>query len=270
LADGDEVRSKGVVVAAGIGSFRRIPSVFSALHPSQFSHCYQGCDVQGFSGKKVAVIGAGQSALETAALLHEAGANVELIARIPALRWIGGHPRLHHLGPVSSMLYSPADVGPAGISRLVSMPNLVRRIPLRLRDKIRTRAVRPAGSRWLPARLEPVRITTGRAVTAANSRGQEVELKLDDGTLRTVDHVVLGTGYSVDIARYGFMAPELVKQVAVMDGYPRLHSGFSSSVSGLHFVGAAAARSFGPLLYFVAGTDFASQELSNHVVRNKS
>jgi hypothetical protein len=270
LVGGDELRSKKVVVAAGIGAFPRIPAVFASLRSSQLSHCYEGCDVHGYVGRRVAVIGAGQSALETAALLQEGGAKVEVIARIPALRWIGMHPWLHHLGPISSILYSSHDVGPAGISRLVAAPNLVRQIPLKLRDKIRTRAVRPAGSRWLPARLGNIKLTTGRFVAAANSHGKEAELKLDDSSRRIVDHVLLGTGYSVDIARYGFMSTCLVKELKLMDGYPRLRSGFASSVHGLHFIGATAARTFGPLLYFVAGTEFTSRELSSYMTRNKS
>ena len=267
LDGGNELYAQRVVVAAGIEPFQKIPAVFAALPPARVSHCYQGCDVKGFRGKRVAVIGAGQSALESAALLHEQGAKVELIARIPELRWIGQHPWLHRLGPVSSMLYSSHDVGPAGISRLVAAPNLVRRIPLGLRDKIRTRAVRSAGSRWLPARLTKVQLTRGRFVTEANCAGDEVELRLDDGSRRLVDHVLLGTGYSVDIARYRFLSPELLRQVNVMDGYPQLRSGFESSVPGLHFVGAAAARTFGPLLYFVAGTEFASEELTTRIDR---
>ena len=85
-----------------------------------------------------------------------------------------------------------------------------------------------------------------------------------------VDHVLLGTGYSPDVARYGFLAPELVRQLDLMEGYPRLGPGFRSSVAGLHFIGATAARSFGPLLYFVAGTEFASKELSSYIDRNRS
>ena len=269
LEGGNELYAQRVVVAAGIEPFQKIPAVFAALPPARVSHCYQGCDVKEFRGERVAVIGAGQSALESAALLHEQGAKVELIARIPELRWIGQHPWLHRLGPVSSMLYSSHDVGPAGISRLVAAPNLVRRIPLELRDKIRTRAVRSAGSRWLPARLTKVQLTTGQFVTEANCEGDEVELRLDDGSRRRVDHVLLGTGYAVDIARYRFLSAELLRQVEVMDGYPQLRSGFASSVPGLHFIGATAARTFGPLLYFVAGTEFASKELTTHIDRKR-
>jgi hypothetical protein len=270
LEDGDLLHSQRVVIAAGIGPFRRIPSEFASLSPAQVSHCYQGCDVKSFSGKRVAVIGAGQSALECAALLQEAGAEVELIAKISALRWIGMHPWLHQLGLISSMLYSQHDIGPAGISRLVAAPNLVRHIPLKFRDRIRTRAVRPAGSQWLRPRIKPVKLALGRFVTQAQSVGQQVKLTLDDSAARTVDHVLLGTGYSVDIARYQFLPQQLVSQLALIDGYPRLESGFSSSIPGLHFIGATAARSFGPLLYFVAGTEFASRELASYVARNGS
>ena len=269
LQDGAEIRSTHVVVAAGVGPFMRKPAVFQNLSPQHAIHCYEGRDVRRFEGKRVAVIGAGQSALESAALLHEAKAKVEVIARQPRVRWIGMHSWLHHMGPLSSMLYSSHDVGPLGISRLVAYPKLVSHVPLRLRDQIRTRAVRSAGSRWLPARLAAVKITTGRSVMRANASGDEVALKLDDGAERRVDHVLLGTGYSVDISRYGFLPPELTRDIEQFEGYPKLASGFRTSVPGLHFIGATAARSFGPLLYFVAGTEFASRELADHISRTR-
>jgi len=270
LRDGEQFHSKNVVIAAGIGPFLRIPSEFASLPSSQLSHCYQGCNPKGFLKRRVAVIGAGQSALECAALLHEAGAEVEVIARISELRWIGQHPWLHRLGPISSMLYSSHDVGPAGISRMVAAPKLMTQVPLQLRDKIRKRAVRPAGSQWLKARIKNISISTGRLVAAAKAVGTEVELKLDDGSRRVVDHVLLGTGYAVDVVKYKFLSPELVSRLDLQDGYPILKAGFASSVPGLHFIGATAARTFGPLLYFVAGTEFTSKELTSHFRRERS
>ena len=269
LTDGAKVRCSRVVVAAGVGPFRRKPREFAELSPDKVSHCYEGREIVRFSGKRVAVVGAGQSALESAALLHEAGAQVEVIARAGGLRWVGMHGWLHHLGPVSQMLYSKYDVGPAGISRLVATPGLVSRIPLKLRDKIRKRAVRPAGAKWLPPRLERIKITAGRVVLKSECVRDEVRLALDDGSERVVDHVLLGTGYEVNIASYDFLPREITSNVRQFDGYPVLGAGFCTSVPGLHFVGATAARSFGPLLYFVAGTEFASRELVSYLSRNK-
>jgi thioredoxin reductase len=267
LGNGQSITTRRVVVAAGIGPFSRRPGVFASLAPQQVSHCYDGRTISEFRGKSVVVIGAGQSALESACLLHEGEAQVEVIARIPTLRWIGMHPRLHQLGPISKILYSSHDVGPAGVSRLVAWPNFMRHVPIGIRDKMRKRAVRSAGAPWLAPRLTSVKISTGRSVVSAESKGEEVQLKLDDGSERRVHHVLLGTGYQVEISRYGFLPPELTADIRQLDGYPDLGPGFTSSVPGLHFLGAPAARSFGPLLYFVAGTDFASRELTSHIMR---
>lgn len=269
LSDEGIFRCKKVIVAAGIGPFKRIPAPFSHLSPSLVSHCYDGRPFRSL-GRRVAVIGAGQSALESAALLREAGLEAEVIAKISALRWIGMHKRLHQLGFVSRILYSKHDIGPIGISRLVAYPNLMYHMPLRMKDRVRKRAVRAAGAPWLMPRLQEVKTSLGRAVVAAKEVHDEVQLILDDGSERRVDHVLLGTGYDVDISKYDFLSPELLAQIRQIAGYPDVGAGFESSVKGLHFIGATAARKYGPLLYFVTGTEFASKELASYIagIRN--
>jgi thioredoxin reductase len=139
-----------------------------------------------------------------------------------------------------------------------------------LKDRIRTRAVRSAGAPWLMPRLRDVKISTGRTVVLANEVDGEVRLLLDDDTERRVDHVLMATGYRVNIAKYRFLAPELVREVRQLDGYPDVTAGFATSVPGLHFIGATAARKFGPLMYFVTGTEFASRELASWIRRNRN
>jgi len=82
-----------------------------------------------------------------------------------------------------------------------------------------------------------------------------------------VDHVVLGTGYRVDVTQYPFLSPNLLNNLDIVHGYPRLAAGFESSLPGLHFVGAPAAWSFGPLMRFVAGTEFTSRALAERILR---
>jgi hypothetical protein len=166
------------------------------------------------------------------------------------------------------MLYSKHDVGPMGISRLVAYPNLLYHFPMGPKDRIRTRAVRSAGAPWLIPRLGGVKISTGRSIRSAEERDGEVKLVLDDGSERRVDHVLLGTGYRVDISRYRFLPHELVKEVRQLDGYPDLQEGFTTTVPGLHFIGATAARKFGPLTYFVTGTEWSSKALTSWICRN--
>jgi thioredoxin reductase len=269
LSDGAVITCRRVVVAAGIGPFKQIPKELSELPAHRASHCYEGRKF-GNLGKRVAVVGAGQSALESAAILHESGVEVEVIARIPELRWIGMHKRLHQLGPVSRMLYSKHDVGPIGISRLVAYPNLLYHFPMSTKDRIRIRAVRSAGAPWLIPRLDGVKISTGKSVRSAKEVDGELQLVLDDGSERRVDHVLMGTGYRVNISRYGFLPRDLAKDVRQLDGYPDLQDGFTTSVPGLHFVGATAARKFGPLTYFVTGTEWSSKALTSWICRNHS
>jgi cation diffusion facilitator CzcD-associated flavoprotein CzcO len=267
LSNGDHLRSKRVVVAAGVGSFSRKPAVFERLPGEMASHCYEGRKVSELANKRIAVIGAGQSALESAAILHEAGADVEVIAKLSELRWLGEHAWLHNLGPISAAAYTYHDIGPFGISRLVAMPNVVSYIPLPLRDKLRKRAVRPIGSKWLRPRVANVKASLGRFVQQAEMAGEEIKLVLDDRSERRVDHVLMGTGYDVDISKYSFLQKELVSQVETFGGYPKLVRGFQSSVQGLHFIGAPAGRSFGPLMFFVTGTDFTCSRLAWHISR---
>ena len=266
MADGEVFTSRRVIVATGIGCFSRRPAEFGAVPQELASHSSEYTDLGRFKGRRVAVIGGGQSALESAALLHERGTNVEVIVRQPELNWVGLHSWLHHLGPVSSFLYSSRDVGPAGISRLVAMPHLFKVLPRSVQDKTAYRAIRPAGSVWLRPRLTDVPITLGRKVVSCSAAGSQLRLKLDDGTDRLVDHALLATGFRVDISRYEFLPQPLQTRLQTADGYPILKRGLESSIPGLHFLGKPAAWSFGPLLSFVSGTEFAAKELVRSIV----
>jgi len=92
--------------------------------------------------------------------------------------------------------------------------------------------------------------------------GDRVKVRLDDGSERTADHVLLGTGYRVDIAKYEFLAPKLVQSIRRVQGYPQLRRGLETSMDGFHILGAPACWSFGPLLQFVSGTHYASRALT--------
>jgi hypothetical protein len=61
----------------------------------------------------------------------------------------------------------------------------------------------------------------------------------------------------------------LIQAVRTTDGFPHLSAGLESSVPGLHFMGSAAAWSFGPLMYFVAGTEFAAGEVARYITKQQ-
>jgi cation diffusion facilitator CzcD-associated flavoprotein CzcO len=270
LADGEKFTSGRVIVAVGIGPFARRLEQFAGLPPDLVTHVSDQNGIRRFAGKRVAVIGAGQSALESAALIHEAGGQVEVIVRQDSVHWLGWRARLQKIAPLGKLLYSPFDIGPAGVSRIVAIPDSVKYFPRGVQNAFRRRALRPAGARWLINRCKDVRFSTGRRVTSAKSVNSHVRLALDDGSSRDVDHVLLGTGYKVDVTRYPFLAPELSRDVATVDGFPTLQGGFESSIPGLHFMGAPSAWNFGPLMFFVCGTDYAAHRLARHLAATKS
>jgi Pyridine nucleotide-disulphide oxidoreductase len=264
--DGAEpLRARRVVVAAGIGAFAARPGIFNGLPATLVSHSSDHTKLEKFRGHRLLVIGGGQSALESAALLHESGASVEVAVRAPRVVWLRGGTVQGKLGRAKPIFYGPTDVGPLGISRLLAHVGVSRRLPRLILSPMARRAIRPAGSRWLVERLAEVPITLGAGVSNVTGNGDGINVELEDGSSRSVDHILCGTGYRIDISRYPFLPSELAQAVERVNGYPRLGAGFESSVRGLHFVGAPAAWSYGPVMRFVSGTWYTGRQLARHV-----
>lgn len=264
LEDGSDFLASRVIIAGGISAFAVRPVAFDHIPPTLATHTSESQDLARFANKRVIVIGGGQSALESAALLHEMGAEVEVLIRRTHVHWLGWKDRLRPFGPAFKVLFSPTDVGPAGISRLVAAPEWLRKFPPTVRTRLRALSTRPAGAGWLRQRLIGVPISTRTAVTSASQVNGHIRLTLSDNTTRLADHVILGTGYRVNVARYRFLSPSILQQLQIVDGFPILGPSLESSVPGLYFLGAPAAWSYGPLMCFVSGTKYAADTLIRH------
>ena len=262
LADGTAVSARRVVVAAGIEPFANRPGVSAGLPSELASHTGDHRDFRRFSGTRVLVVGGGQSALEYAALLRESGARAEVAVRAERLNWLNGGKYQRMLGRYARVVYAPTDVGPLGLSRLVAEPGLFGRLPRRVQDPLAYRAIRPAGAAWLPQRLTEVPIRLGRTVATAVPADGRLRITFADGDTQIVDHLLFGTGYRVDVTRYPFLADPLTTRIRRVGGYPVLGPGMESSVPGLHFVGAPAAWSFGPIMRFVSGGWYTGRMLA--------
>lgn len=271
IEDGDTMRAKRVVIAAGISPFAFRPPQFHGLPASLVSHTADHNRLDQFAHTKVVVVGGGQSAIETAVLLNESGADVEIIMRSPKLRWLVRSGWLHkRTGWIRDLLYPPSDVGPPGLNQLVARPDLFRQLPWAWRQKIAYRCIRPAAAGWLLPRAHGIRITTQRHVVSAEPRGDRLHLRLNDGSQRSIDHLILGTGYQVNVACYPFLSPNLIGNLRVVEGYPELNNDFETSIPGLYFLGAPAAYSFGPLMRFVSGTAYSARTLTNGLIAQRS
>jgi hypothetical protein len=267
LADGTAISASRVLVAAGIALFANRPAMAAGLPSELASHTGDHRDFSRFRGARVLVVGGGQSALECAALLHESGARAEVAARQDRIIWLHGGKYQRMLGRYSGLVYASTDVGPMGLSRLVAVPDLFRRLPRQAQTPLAYRSIRPAGAAWLPPRLKEVPIRLGRTVVSATPREGQLDVTFADGDTQTVDHLLFGTGYQVDITRYSFLTDGLIGQIRRAGGYPLLGSGMESSVPGLHFLGAPSAWSFGPIVRFVSGGWYTGRALVRAIAR---
>ncbi|MFC7916300.1 FAD-dependent oxidoreductase [Streptomyces sp. NPDC057386] len=277
LDDGEEFAGTAVVLAVGVVRFAHVPPELAPLtRDGLVSHTADHVDFGRFAGQDVAVVGAGQSALESAALLYEEGARPTLLARAAALAF-GSPPRTDSPAdrPLRERVRAPSALLGNGwpLVACSRAPAAYRHLPDRVRDRLLHTVLGPYGAWWLRERVDgrfPVRC--GVRVVAAEPDGRGgVRLLLDaaDGQAAELraDHVIAGTGYRVDLGRLDLLSPELRRRVVTAGGAPRLSAGFESSVPGLYFTGLAAAPTFGPLLRFVSGTGFAARRISAAATR---
>ena len=263
LQGGADFKASRVVVATGLAGFAVVPQPLADLPPALLTHSSRVVDFRAFRGRSVAVVGAGQSALEAMALLLEVGATPQLIAREEEILW---QTRVRAQRSLWRKIRSPISglgTGPKAWT-LTNFPGLVHHVPDRWRVEFVKRHLPPEGAWWLRPRVEgKVKVHVGVAVAEARPSADGVELLLrgKDGSETQVEceHVIAGTGYRIDVDRLDFLSPDIRARVGRLHGAPKLNTTFESTVRGLYFVGPASAMSFGPLFRFVVGAEYASR-----------
>jgi len=260
LSDGAVVTADNVAIAIGLKPFAFKPSQFANIPAPLVLHTSDLHDLSEFCGRKLAIIGSGQSAIDCAVLLSERNAKVEVLARARQVRWSGNHPAESIKRPsLLSKVRKPIRV-------FLSKPGAYRRLPVAVREMGLNRMLRPVADRSLIPRLGNVRFGLGRMVNIALTQNNQVQLHLDDHSIRTVDHAVLGTGYHVDVDQITFLSAELRREIRRHAGYPELNNKMESSVPGLYFMGAMAAWSFGPAMWLVKGAPWAAKTVSRAIL----
>ncbi|MGW7076863.1 FAD-dependent oxidoreductase [Streptomyces sp. NPDC054866] len=273
LDSGEQFTARAVVVATGLSGLAQLPPALAAAVPDgptptgPVSHSSQHSDLSRFAGRELIVVGAGQSALETAALAAEAGANVRVVARGKGSVAFGAPPW------EQPKLRPESPFGRAWSLYAISYyPHPYRYLPPQARHFLVRRILGPLGAWWLRERFEgKVETREVRRLISADIRDGSPVLRLETlgGRIRdlSADHVIAATGYRVDIAAMDFLGPALRARLAVSRGTPKLGPGYVSSIQGLYFTGLPAAASYGPVMRFVCGTEFASPRLAGHLGR---
>lgn len=272
LQNGEQAAAKRVILAVGITHFASIPESLKNLPCELLTHSFGHHDLTRFCGRRVVVIGGGASAIGLAGLLRETRADVELIARQRSLKFHGapnGKPR----SLWQRLRHPSSGLGPGLRSRFCSdYPGYFYLLPERLRLEAVRRHLGPSGH-WISKDrvLGEVPLHLGCSIQKASVRGDQARLQLRarDGSEREIlaEHVIAGTGFKVDVNRIPFLSPDIKREVKTTHGSPVLSLKFESSVSGLYFVGLAAANSFGPVMRFAFGAGFAAERLTKRMTQ---
>ncbi|MFD6553007.1 NAD(P)-binding domain-containing protein [Streptomyces sp. NPDC058398] len=271
--DGEVLRARAVALAIGVMPFAEMPSALSGLGPERVSHSSHHGDLSRFRGRDVTVIGGGQAALETAALLAEQGTRTRVLARADGLSWNDVPPDWER-GWWRSARAPHTGLGCGWRNWFYAeRPGLFRRLPEPTRVRITASALGPAGAWWVRDRVEgAVELMLGHEVTSAHGSGTGVRLEAVDRdgtpTRLETDHVIAATGFRARRERLGLLDDELRAGLAVLpDGSPAVGRDFESSVPGLFMAGLITASAFGPAMRFVHGAGFTAGTLVRGVRR---
>jgi lysine/ornithine N-monooxygenase len=274
VEDREEVAARYAAVAVGITHFPYVPPELDHFPPDLLTHSFAHSQPEQFRGARVALVGAGASALDLAALLNEQGAAVHLIARRAELAFQS------RLAPgkrsVWKRLRQPSTgIGP-GLKSFVftEYPGLFRYLPADARVNIVRTHLGPAAG-W-PTRdrvVGRVPVSLGCRIDRAEAAGGQVRLRLSgrNGTVveQFADHVIAATGYRADLRRLLFLGKELLAQIRRLEHAPVLSANFESSIPGLYFLGLASASSFGPMMRFAYGADYTTRKITKHLARRR-
>jgi lysine/ornithine N-monooxygenase len=266
LDNDDVVAARRVVVAAGIRHFRHIPPCLKTLSSQYVTHSSEHHELASFRNRDVVVLGAGASATDIAALLQDNGAKVQLVARAQIVHF-------HYRGDTERSLLQKlrrpsSGIGPGLRSRFYcDAPWLFHYLPENLRLLAVRRHLGPAGGWFMKNRvIGRIPMLVGSSLEDAEVKHDRLHLKIrgPNGVLQALvaDHVIAATGYKLDLLRYEFLAAEIRSRLKAVDSTPVLSSSMESSVSGLYFMGAIAANSFGPVMRFAFGARFAATRIA--------
>lgn len=267
--NGATVKAKHVVVATGLSCLASTPGFLQHLQPPLLKHTSVVSDFSEFKGKRVAVIGGGASAIESGALVHEAGGMPEIFVRGSHVIIYDRTPRRRSLRERILRPTSPIGNGavPFLIAKLPLLPHL---LPTAKRLRLLNGYAPPSAPWWIKDRVaNVVPISTRHEIVAAREVQGRVRLTIRSADAldreQDFDRVIAGTGYEKDITRLAFLDSGIVGKIGKIEKAPMLSMNFESSVKGLYFIGPMSELSFGPIARFVAGAEFTAKSLARYL-----
>ncbi|WP_176483717.1 NAD(P)-binding domain-containing protein [Bacillus sp. FJAT-45066] len=247
---GDTYTAKNVIVATGVEHYKYLPNFLKEL-PSQFvSHTSGYTSFSEFKGKKVVVLGSGQSAWEAAGLLYREGAEVELVYRKEGPNYAGSRENEIALRDVGDIFYNlPLEEKKPGWGQ--SQGSVAHFL------KPYVEGLVPQNANSVIEKIEQV-------------NDEEARLLLSDGTEKIVNHIIAATGFHINVDKVPFFNQEILTLLDRENGFaqfPKLNESFESSLPGLYFAGPLSSHSHGPTFRFILGLRKTANSIIPSIVR---
>ena len=90
-------------------------------------------------------------------------------------------------------------------------------------------------------------------------------LHLSDGSRLHCDHVICATGYDLSVRRLKFLEPGLMLALRGRDGNCLVGRDFQTRAPDLYAIGPIVTDTFGPLLRFMTGAEYACPLLARRL-----
>ena len=239
--EGEQIRARQVVLAPGFKHFAKMPEELSTKLPeNSFTHTCNFADFSNAQNKRYLIIGGRQSAYEWAALLIESGAAAVHIS---------------HRHPIPEFDIADWTWVNVIVDNMANDPSWFRRLPQSEKDAISHRMWAEGRLKlepWLAPRINDSGIVIHPNTELASCIKQgDLTVTLTNDETFNVDHVVLATGYKVNISRLPYLAAgNLLNQLETRNGFPVLDDHFQTSIPGLFITSMPAAQDFGPFFGF--------------------
>ena len=204
-----------VVLATGPMSFRYVPPELSRLPESLCKHSTLIGHFRAYAGRDCTIVGAGQSALESAALLREGGAKVRVLARVSQIKW--------NSAPISDRTFSTGFANlklasePGG--KACSFPNCLASSAGFYRSTNVIDSSTLVGAHrtwWLRERVEgKVDLLPCHQIQSANEVSGRVRLIVEgpEGKKEILtDYLIAATGFKANLARIDYLDSSLKEE----------------------------------------------------------
>jgi len=226
LSSGETIHADQVVIATGVAHHLNIPDEFKQT--PNVIHSYQVPEIEAISGKKVLVIGAGQSAAEAIEVCRDNNNEVEWYCRT--------EPRYYS---------EPLDLPKWIFDLVVKSAGFFRSMPSWMIKKVFS-------------------IFSATTMTPDNEEKlADVTRYAEKPSLSEYDHVIVATGYRYTLSHMKFLDESLRNRLEMSADMPRIDKNFMSSLKDLYFIGPSTEQFFGPPMKFMIGSQYVAPRLSS-------